>query len=295
MASLRQISNKISSVKGTSRIMSAMKLIAAVKLQKAQSLLISYRPYSDSYLDIAKGLANNSDQSLHPLLKNPEEKKSLNLVFMTSDRGLCGSFNSSLIRKVETFIKTETKQYEKVTITFIGRKGRDHFRKSDLEQAGSHDGITERNYEVYTKDIAGEIAGNFVDGGSDEVILVYNYFKSALTQEMRMEKLLPIPRVQNGEEEEKQGEYIFEPNKNEVLKHVLSNYVEVRVQRALLESITSEHGSRMTAMENATRNADSVIRSLTLLFNKTRQASITTELMDIVNGTEALRKGGGMD
>ena len=295
MASLKQISNKISSVKGTRRIMSAMKLIAAVKLQKAQSILMSYRPYSDSYLDIAKGLANNSDESVHPLLRNSEEKKSLNIVFMTSDRGLCGSFNSSLIRKIETFIKTETKGYEKVIITSVGRKGRDHFKKSDLEQTGSHDGITERNYEDYTKDIASEIAGNFVGGNTDEVILVYNYFKSALTQEMQMEKLLPIPRTENSEEEEKQSEFIFEPNKNEVLKYVLSNYVEVRVQRALLESVTSEHGSRMTAMENATRNADSVVRSLTLLFNKTRQASITTELMDIVNGTEALRKGGGMD
>ncbi len=295
MASLKQISNKISSVKGTRRIMSAMKLIAAVKLQKAQSILMSYRPYSDSYLDIAKGLANNSDESLHPLLRNSEEKKSLNIVFMTSDRGLCGSFNSSLIRKIETFIKTETKGYEKVIITFIGRKGRDHFKKSDLESAGSHDGITERNYEDYTKDIASEIAGNFVGGKTDEVILVYNYFKSALTQEMQMEKLLPIPRTESSEEEDKQGEFIFEPNKNEVLKYVLSKYVEVRVQRALLESVTSEHGSRMTAMDNATRNADSVVRSLTLLFNKTRQASITTELMDIVNGTEALRKGGGMD
>ncbi|NIT13091.1 MAG: F0F1 ATP synthase subunit gamma, partial [Candidatus Dadabacteria bacterium] len=115
MPSLRQISNKISSVRGTGRIMSAMKLIAAVKLQKAQSLLNAYRPYSDSYLEIAKGLADKSEEELHPLLKIPEEKKSLHLVFMTSDRGLCGSFNSSLIRKVETFIKTETKDYEKVS------------------------------------------------------------------------------------------------------------------------------------------------------------------------------------
>ncbi len=297
MASLRQISNKISSVKGTRRIMSAMKLIAAVKLQKAQSLLTAYRPYSDSYLDIAMGLANNSDESLHPLLKKRGESKNLHLVFMTSDRGLCGSFNSSLIRKLETYLKTQTGGYEKISVTFVGRKGRDHFRKSTLESTGAHTGITERNYEEYTKGIADEIAGNFISGDSDEVILVYNYFRSALTQEMQMEQLLPIPRNSNdeGEEEENQGEYIFEPNKNEVLKHVLSNYVEVRVQRALLESVTSEHGSRMTAMENATRNADSVIRSLTLLFNKTRQASITTELMDIVNGTEALRKGGGMD
>ena len=294
MASLRQISNKISSVKGTRRIMSAMKLIAAVKLQKAQSLLTSFRPYSDSYLDIAKGLAKNSDESLHPLLRDPELRKNLHIVFLTSDRGLCGSFNSSLIRKIETFIKTQTDDYENTSISFIGRKGRDHFKKNKIDIKTSHIGISERNYEDYTKTIASEIATDFIEGNSDEVLLVYNYFQSALTQEMRLERLLPIEREKD-DIQEKSGEYIFEPNKNEVLKYVLSNYIEVRVERALLESITSEHGSRMTAMDNATRNADSVIRSLTLLFNKTRQASITTELMDIVNGTEALRKGGGMD
>jgi F-type H+-transporting ATPase subunit gamma len=295
MASLRQISNKISSVKGTRRIMSAMKLIAAVKLQKAQSLLLSYRPYSDSYMEIAKGLADNADSNLHPLLRNPEEKKNLHIVFLTSDRGLCGSFNSSLIRKIETFLRTQTDSYENTSFTFIGRKGRDHFKKNNPDTRNSHTGITERNYEEYSSNIASGISLDFVNGNSDEVILVYTYFQSALTQEMKMEKLLPIERSQYDGIKEKSGEYIFEPNKNEVLKYVLSNYIDVRVQRALLESITSEHGSRMTAMENATRNADSVIRSLTLLFNKTRQASITTELMDIVNGTEALRKGGGMD
>ncbi len=295
MASLKQISNKISSVKGTRRIMSAMKLIAAVKLQKAQSILMSYRPYSDSYLEIAKGLANDPDTELHPLLRNPVEKKNLHIVFMTSDRGLCGCFKSSLIRKIETFIKTETNEYEKTSITFVGRKGKDHFKKSDIDSRGSHSGITERNYDNYTKNIASEIANDFISGDTDEVLLVYNYFQSALTQEMKIEKLLPIERVSDNENEETSGEFIFEPDKKEVLKYVLSNYVEVRVQRAILESVTSEHGSRMTAMENATRNADSVVRNLTLLFNKTRQASITTELMDIVNGTEALRKGGGMD
>ena len=272
-----------------------MKLIAAVKLQKAQSILMSYRPYSDSYLEIAKGLANDPDTELHPLLRNPVEKKNLHIVFMTSDRGLCGSFNSSLIRKIETFIKTETNEYEKTSITFVGRKGKDHFKKSDIDSRGSHSGITERNYDNYTKNIASEIANDFISGDTDEVLLVYNYFQSALTQEMKIEKLLPIERVSDNENEETSGEFIFEPDKKEVLKYVLSNYVEVRVQRAILESVTSEHGSRMTAMENATRNADSVVRNLTLLFNKTRQASITTELMDIVNGTEALRKGGGMD
>lgn len=295
MASLRQIRNKISSVRGTRRIMSAMKLIAAVKLQKAQGLLISFRPYSDSYLEIARVLAKNTDESMHPLLRNPEIKKNLHIVFLTSDRGLCGSFNSSLIRKIETFIKTQTDEYENTRITFLGRKGRDHFKKSKIDTKTSHIGISERNYEEYTKKIASEIASDFIEGNSDEVILVYNYFLSTLTQEMTMERLLPIERTPNGESQEKSGVYIFEPNRDEILKYVLSNYIEVRVERALLESITSEHGSRMTAMENATRNADSVIKSLTLLFNKTRQASITTELMDIVNGTEALRKGGGMD
>src|SRR3990170_4946347 len=223
MPSLRQIRRKISSVKGTQRIMKAMKLISAVKLQRAQGLLQAFRPYSDSFDEIARNLATRCDPELHPLLRRPEERKKLNLVFMTSDRGLCGSFNSNLIRRIETYISVDAKAYEQVTFMFIGRRGRDYFLRRKAPS---------------------------------------------------------------------RKDYIYEPGRSEVLKFVLPKFIEVRLERAMLESITSEHAARMAAMENATRNAEDVMRRLTLLFNKTRQAIITKELMDIVNGTEALRTGG---
>ncbi|GIW46408.1 MAG: ATP synthase gamma chain [Deltaproteobacteria bacterium] len=298
MPSLRQIRRKISSVKGTRRIMSAMKLISAVKLQRVQGLLLAFRPYSDAFSEVAKDLAFRCDPKWHPLLRRPQEKKKLHVVFMTSDRGLCGSFNSNLIRRMETFLIIDAKAYEQVSFRFVGKRGRDHFRRQKVQiqvgefvTAKSYIGVNERNFGPVAKEISSDLSREFAQGEVDEVILVYNYFKSALSQVITFERILPI------EPEERLGDsraidYIYEPDREDVLNFVLPRYVETRVERALLESITSEHGARMTAMENATRNADEVVRKLTLLFNKTRQALITKELMDIVNGTEALRKGG---
>ena len=270
--------------------MSAMKLISAVKLKRAQDLLLAYRPYSDAFQETTVNIARRCDPKWHPLLRNPEEKKRLHIVFITSDRGLCGSFNSSLIRKLETYIVTTAKAFENVTFSFLGRRGRDHFSKGSYKVAESHTGVTERNYEEIARSVADELTKEYLDEETDEIILVYNYFKSALTQEITYETILPVEP-----ESEQTGpliDYIYEPTRKEVLHKILSKYVQVRVTRAIQESMTSEHASRMTAMENATSNADEVIKNLTLQYNKTRQAMITTELMDIVNGTEALSKGG---
>ena len=292
MASLRQIKSKISSVKGTRRIMSAMKLISAVKLRRAQDLLVAYRPYSDAVQEITLNVAKRCEPKWSPLLKRPEERNKLHLVFMTSDRGLCGSFNSNLIRKLETYVVTEGKKYEEIKYTFLGRRGRDHFLRSNVNMADSFIGITERNYDEIAEKVAAELTEEFIKGKSDEIILVYNYFRSALTQVMVYEKLLPIEPEAEEDEDAPKIDYLYEPSREAVLQKLLTSYIKVRVQRAIQESLTSEHASRMTAMENATSNADDVIKKLTLLANKTRQAMITTELMDIVNGTEALRKGG---
>jgi len=292
MASLSQIRTKISSVKGTRRIMSAMKLISAVKLRRSQDLLMANRPYSNAYQETAHNIAKRCDPESHPLLRKAEHPKKLHLVFMTSDRGLCGSFNSSLIRKLETYLITETKEYEEVIFSFLGRRGMDHFSKSDLRVAESFTGINERNLMEIAEKVALELSEEFTKGEVDEVILVYNYFKSALTQIMTYERVLPIMPQTPSEEDSSLIDYLYEPTQNDVLDKVIPKYIEARVQRAIQESLTSEHAARMTAMENATSNADDVIKNLTLLFNKTRQAMITTELMDIVNGTEALRKGG---
>jgi F-type H+-transporting ATPase subunit gamma len=290
MASLRQIKTKISSVKGTSRIMSAMKLISAVKLKRAQDLLMAYRPYSDAYQETTLNVAKRCDPESHPLLRKTDEPKKLHLVFLTSDRGLCGSFNSSLIRKLETYLVADTKTYDEVAFSFLGRRGRDHFAKEGFKVSSSYIGITERNYTEISEKVSEELIREFIKGDSDEVILVYNYFKSALIQEITYEKVLPI-EASSESEDDNLIDYLYEPNKKGILSELLPKYIQVRVQRAIQESMTSEHASRMTAMENATSNANDVIKNLTLLYNKTRQAMITTELMDIVNGTEALSKG----
>jgi F-type H+-transporting ATPase subunit gamma len=292
MASLRQIRTKIKSVRGTRRIMSAMKLISAVKLRRAQELLLSFRPYSDAYLEITKSLARRCDPEWHPLLRRPEALKRLHLVFMTSDRGLCGSFNSNLIRKLETYLVTDAEKYEEVKFTFLGRRGRDHFARNKIAGVQNHIGINEKNYSEVAESVASALVTEYIKEETDEIILVYNYFRSALTQVMVYERILPIEPQPEADEESTPIDYLYEPTRKAVLKKLLTNYVKVRVERAIEESLTSEHASRMTAMENATGNADDVIKKLTLLANKTRQSMITTELMDIVNGTEALRKGG---
>ncbi len=270
--------------------MSAMKLISAVKLKRAQDLLMAYRPFSDAYQETTLNVAKRCDPESHPLLRKTDEPKKLHLVFITSDRGLCGSFNSSLIRKLETYIVTEAKAYEEVTFSFLGRRGREHFGKEGFKVASSFIGITDRNYSEISEKVSEQLTKEFIKGDSDEVILVYNYFKSALTQEITYEKVLPI-EVSTESEDENLIDYLYEPTKKGILSDLLPKYIQVRIQRAIQESMTSEHASRMTAMENATSNANDVIKNLTLQYNKTRQAMITTELMDIVNGTEALSKG----
>ncbi|MCH8029797.1 MAG: ATP synthase F1 subunit gamma [Candidatus Dadabacteria bacterium] len=293
MPSLKQIRTKINSVKGTRRIMSAMKLISAVKLQKVQGTLLSSRPYSHAMKEIAGSIALRCDPEWHPLLRDPEETKNIQLVFMTSDRGLCGSFNSNLIRKIETYMVTDAPRYENVSFRFIGRRGRDHFARSGVAVTDSVIGLNERNYGDVSGAVSKALVREYTGGRIDEAVLVYNYFKSALTQIITFERVLPIEPLEGASEQDGvYADYKYEPQRKELLDGVLPRYVEARVQRAVLETLTSEQASRMTAMDNATRNADSVISQLTLLFNKTRQANVTSELMDIVNGTESMKKGG---
>jgi len=287
MPSLKQIKNKISSVKGTRRIMSAMKLIAAVKLQRAQGILSSYRPYSDGIKETTLNITKSSDPANHELLKVPESRNNLHIIFLTSDRGLCGSFNSSTIRNLEKYLSTNPDGFKNIKLSFIGRKGRDYFTKRDYRKGEYYTSVDEKNSTEVAEELAQRISDEFTTGESDEIVLVYNYFYSAISQEVTYEKLLPFEAA-----EEVDVDYEYEPSRKNVLEFLLPKYLRVRIERSINESLTSEHASRMTAMENATRNADDVIEKLTLQYNKTRQAIITTELMDIVNGTEALKKGG---
>jgi len=212
-----------------------MKLISAVKLQRAQGLLLPYRPYSNAFQEIARNLAKRCDPKWHPLLRRPEERKKLHLVFMTSDRGLCGSFNSNLIRKIETFLAVDAKPYEQITFRFIGRRGRDHFAKRKAQVAESYIGVNERNFSQISGKIASGLTKEFIRGEIDEVILVYNYFKSALSQVLTFERLLPIEEPEKGDKDSQTVDYIYEPEREEVLKSILPKYVEVRMERAILE------------------------------------------------------------
>ena len=289
MPSLKQINTKISSVKGTRRIMSAMKLIAAVKLQRSQSMLKEFRPYSDAYKEVVTGVAGKCEPTVHPLLRKPKEIKNRHFVFFTSDRGLCGSFNTGLIRNFENHINEGSFDKDNISISFVGRRGKDHCSSAGFSIGDYFSGANEKNYIEIANKLTGSAIDQFQEGNIDEVVLVYNYFKSALIQEITFEKLLPI---EVKEEETSGADYIYEPKRESIIGDVVPKYVQIRIEKAIQESLTSEHASRMTAMENATTNADDVIKKLTLLFNKTRQAMITTELMDIVNGTEAQKQGG---
>lgn len=269
--------------------MSAMKLIAAVKLQRAQAMLNQFRPYSDTYKEIVMGVAGKCDPKHHPLLRKPEEVKNRHYIFFTSDRGLCGSFNTGLIRNFENHLSESSRDQDRFSMSFVGRRGRDYGVTAGYNIGDYFSGASEKNYISIANKLGNAAIEQFQKGETDEVILVYNYFKSALLQEITFEKLLPI----EAEEDQSSGtDYIYEPKREKIIGDIIPKFIQIRIERAIHESLTSEHASRMTAMENATNNADDVIKKLTLLFNKTRQAMITTELMDIVNGTEAQKKGG---
>lgn len=290
MPSLKQITTKIKSVRSTRRIMGAMKLIAAVRLQKAQSSLLAYRPYSDAYREVVLNVAGLIESGAHPLLRVPGEKRNLHVLFFTSDRGLCGSFNSALIRNMQRYAEERGGDFENIKLSFVGRRGRDYFSKNGAATGKYYTGVSEKNSRGFSGELASALTGEFRDGEADEVVLAYNTFVSAISQKMTFERLLPLDAGEDAGEADG-SDYLFEPEKEEMIGQILPKYAQIRIERAMNESLASEHAARMTAMENATSNADEVIAKLTLLFNKTRQAIITTELMDIVNGTEA-QKGG---
>lgn len=290
MPSLKQINTKIISAKGTRRIMSAMKLIAAVKLQRTQSLMKSHRVYVEAYEKIASGVLNACEPDMHPLLYRPEESKRAHMVFLTSDRGLCGNFNSMLIKGLDAMVSERGFGRENLKMTFLGNKGRDFFAPRGFLQGSYYTGVNEENYAGIAGELASLLSKEFSEKETDEVILVHSNFVSALSRRTVFETVLPVEIPPAPEEEAQQC--IFEPSREKIISDLIPGSLRLRIERAVLESLTSEHAARMTAMENATNNTDELIKNLTLLFNKTRQAIITTELMDIVNGTEALREGG---
>jgi F-type H+-transporting ATPase subunit gamma len=289
MASLRDIRKRVRSVKTSAKITAAMKLVAASKLRRAQEAIVSARPYANELGSILKRVSTSakaSGQTPHPVLDMRAPRKVL-LVVITSDRGLCGAFNSSILRRAERFINENKERFERLEVATVGRKGRDYFKKRKYATMRDFPGVFEKLDYRRASEIAEGIIKEYVGQDLDAVFLLYNEFKSAISQKVTVQDLLPVVP----EELPESGaavDYIYEPSEAAVLEKLVPRYVATLVWRALLESSASEHGARMSAMDSATKNAKEIVGALTLQYNRTRQAAITRELMEIVGGAEAL-------
>ncbi len=294
MARLKDVQMKIAAVKKTKQITKAMNMVAASRLRGAQTDMEGFRPYAAKFAEVLGSLAAKAGEEKSPLLVEREEVKSINIVLCTSDRGLCGGFNSNLINKAKSFAAEKAKGGANVTFTNFGKKGRDWARKSGYERSSEHVGIVGTKFGFNVASISGgKLIEGFLDGTYDEVYIVCSEFVSVARQAPILKKILPIPPIEaeetDAERKEYQAEHIAEPSPDEVLGEMLPRNVYVQIFSALLETSTSEHAARMTAMNNATKACNDMIGSLTLAYNKARQAAITADLMDIVGGAEALR------
>jgi len=288
MANLRAIRKRISSVKSTQQITRAMKMVSAAKLRRAQDGINAARPYARKLRDVVTAVAARAGSDAHPLLTAREAKK-LALLVVTSDRGLCGSFNSGLTRAVYRFLDEHRGEYEKITLFVVGRKGRDFFRRREIPIRKEYLGVLGSVSRHHAETVAGDLVGGFLAEEFDEVQIAFNEFRSAISQIVRFEKMFPIALESSGKTGEAEVDYLYEPSREEILATLLPKYVQAMLFRVLLESVAGEHGARMTAMDSATNNSVDMIARLTLQMNRARQATITTELTEIVSGAEALK------
>jgi F-type H+-transporting ATPase subunit gamma len=287
MPSLQGLRRKIGSIKNTQKITKAMKMVAAAKLKRAQERILAARPYAKKMAVVLASLAGRVNRHAHPLLRKPSGNR-IELLVVTSDRGLCGAFNTNIMRKAVEFLREKQEAGCTVTVSVIGRKGRDFFRRRQWTRRQEWIGVFDRLSYEHALDIGGDMVQQFTSGTFDELYIVYNEFKSVIQQRVVVEKLLPIESLEQ-EVEAVGGGYLFEPDEEELLRTLLPKHIEVQAFHALMESSAAELGARMAAMDGATRNAGEIIKKLTLYYNKTRQSAITKELMDIVGGAEALR------
>ncbi len=291
MPSLKDIRTRIDSTKNTQAITRAMKLVSAAKLRRAQHNIVNLRPYANTILSLIADIAV-THRVQHPLLTTTDEAKRILVVVVTSDRGLCGAFNSNINKYAERWYGENKGKYEKLDFLFVGRRALDHFRKRGVQPIESILNLAREVSYTLAARVAEQIMMAYSAGDYDEVKLVYNEFKSAIQQNVVHETLLPV-NLQASTLTTGAGGFppdmIFEPAPNEVIEDLLKKHFAVQIYRCMSESVAAEHGARMTAMENATKNAGELIRSLTLTYNKVRQAAITTELIEITSGAEALK------
>jgi F-type H+-transporting ATPase subunit gamma len=292
MPSLKDIRSRIDSTKNTQQITRAMKMTSAAKLRRAQHNIVNMRPYAHSLLGLIADIAV-SKRVQHPLLSVPQDPKKILMIVVTSDRGLCGAFNTNINKFAEKFMVENRGRFEQMDFIFVGRKASEYFRRRNVTPLETILNLAKDvSYELAAR-IAERAMADFRTGRYDEVRIVYNEFKSAISQQVVCETILPIDISSAATLNKGVGGFppdmLFEPAPEEIIEQLIVKHFNVQVYRCMAESVAAEHGARMTAMENATKNAGEMINSLTLTYNKLRQASITTELIEITSGAEALK------
>jgi len=292
MPSLKDIRSRIDSTKNTQQITRAMKMTSAAKLRRAQHNIVNMRPYAHALLGLIADIAVTSRVS-HPLLSVPQDPKKILLIVVTSDRGLCGAFNTNINKFAERFIAENRNKFEKMDFIFVGRKASEYFKRRNVPALETILNLAKDvSYELASR-VAVRAMEDFKSGHYDEVRIIYNEFKSAISQQVVCETLLPIDVAASATLNKGTGGFpadmLFEPEPEQIIDGLIVKHFNVQVYRCMSESVAAEHGARMSAMENATKNAGEMINSLTLTYNKLRQASITTELIEITSGAEALK------
>ena len=293
MPNLKELKNRISSVKSTRKITSAMKMVAASKLRRAQDLAESSRVYADSLSFILSSLAGNTKNSsdLPEILTGRENSKISLLIINSSDRGLCGGFNSNLFRNAKNWISEQQEKGKSVKIITVGKKASSFYRKTDLDVIANFDDLNSNDKQIQvSEEIKNKIMELFENNEIDEVSILFNKFVSVIAQEPTYQSLIPLSNDEADEEvtDTSNAVFEFEPDKNELLEYLVPRNFLTQIYRSVLESSASEHAARMTSMDNATRNAGDMIDGLTLTYNRTRQAFITKELIEIISGAEAV-------
>ena len=313
MPSLIDIRRRVRAVKSTQQITKAMKMVAASRMRRAYERIVNARPFSRQMLRVLHGLASRVDPDTHPLLAERDVRRPgalIQLIVVSADKGLAGSFNSNIIKAAGNFIVERPGQ--KIELTLVGRKARDFFRRRSFPTRGEHIGIFSKLESRHARAIAQAAIEDFTTGRVDAVYIVYNEFKSVMTQKVVVEQLLPIPRAgldaamtaaghtptsagsnldvdRDGRIDEGSAiDYLYEPDPATIFAELLPQYVDTQVFHALLESAAAEHAARMTAMEAATKNSAEMLENLTLYMNKVRQAAITREIIEVVSGAQAL-------
>lgn len=294
MANLKEVRNRITSVSSTQQITKAMKMVSAAKLKRAQDNIIKLRPYANKLQEILQNVSASASEGVETAYSQVRPVNNVLIVVVTSDRGLCGGFNSSVTKAVIQLVNTKYASHRdsgNIKLLSVGKKGNEFFARRDFDVIGDYTQLFSDISFDKAKEAAEYAMTSFEKGIYDEVVIVYNEFKNVATQVVKTEQFLPILPMESVEGEERNTDYIFEPSQDFIVQELIPKSLKIQFYRALLESNASEHGARMTAMDKATENAGELLKELKLVYNRTRQAAITTEILEIVGGAEALANG----